>query len=156
MATAAAAIGASIAAKKGGKGAGFVNLITGLEGIFGTDVNVNSQSTGSSRTEASLSGENRDRLEISDEAIDKIVTDILRGPDGLASIFAGEQNAGVFNSSVANQAAGDLTAKISGEIAKLRAERVQTQEQTQTSATEQEQETKQQTEKEGLLKRIFG
>ncbi len=137
---------------------GFGNLITGLEGIFGTTQNVNSQTRGSARSsvEANISGENRDRLDISDEAVDKIVTDILRGPDGLSSIFAGEQNAGVFNSSVANQAAGDLTAKISGEIAKLRAERVQTQEQTQTSATEQEQETKQQTEKEGLLKRIFG
>ncbi len=137
---------------------GFTNLITGLEGIFGTDQNVNVQSRGSSRTEATLAGENRDRLDISDEAIDKIVTDILKGPDGLASIFAGEQNAGVFNSSVAAQAAGDLTAKISGEIAKLRAERVQTENRTQVQTEEQEfeQQTKKKESKDGLLRQIFG
>ncbi len=128
--------------------------------LAGSTSRKNTKFKGSSRSEveASLSGENRDRLDISDEAVDKIVTDILKGPDGLASIFAGEQNAGVFNSSVSAQAAGDLTAKISGEIAKLRAERVQTENRTQvqTESTEQEQQTKQKDSNDGLIRQIFG
>ena len=139
-----------------GEGADFKSLIGGIETLFGSETSGSSFGTASSETIASLSGEARDRLEISDEAIDKIVSDILSGPEGLASIFAGEQAAGVFNTSVAAQAAGDLTAKITGEIAKLRAERVQTQEQTQTQTVEQEQATQTKQKKKGLLNKIFG
>lgn len=70
--------------------------------------------------------EKRTRLEIDDAAIEKIISDVLSGPEGLASIFAGEQTSGIFNSSVAAQAAGDLATKLIGEIAKLRAEEVST------------------------------
>ena len=139
---------------------GFGSAISGAQALFGTSGTTNTSGTSSSITEseANITGEARDRLDISDEAIDKIVTDILQGPDGLASIFSGEQNAGVFNSSVSAQAAGDLTAKITGEIAKLRAERVQTQErtQTQTQTTEAEQQSKTKEKKDGLLSKIFG
>lgn len=135
---------------------GFTDLLAGVETLFGTERSGTSIGTASSVSEASLSAEARDRLEISDEAINKIVSDILSGPEGLASIFAGEQAAGVFNTSVAAQAAGDLTAKITGEIAKLRAERVQTREQTQTQKTEQEQRTDTREKKKGLLSKIFG
>ena len=139
---------------------GFSDLLQGVETLFGTTNTVAGSQSGSSfsEAEANISGEARDRLEISDEAIDKIVNDILSGPEGLASIFAGEQNAGIFDSSVAAQAAGDLTAKISGEIAKLRAERVQTEDrrQTQTKSTESESEFLQRSKKKGLLKKVFG
>lgn len=64
-----------------------------------------------------------DKLNIEQEALDKIISDVLSGPEGLASIFAGEQTAGIFDSSVAAQAAGDLASKLVGEIAKLTAER---------------------------------
>lgn len=60
-----------------------------------------------------------EQLVLEQEAIDKIVQDVLGGADGLASIFAGEQTAGIFNSSVSAQAAGDLAASLVGEIAKI-------------------------------------
>ena len=139
---------------------GFSNLLGGVEKLFGGSTSGASSGTASSisEAEATISGENRDRLEISDEAIDKIVSDILSGPEGLASIFAGEQNAGIFDSSVAAQAAGDLASKITGEIAKLRAERVQTENrtQTQTQTTEQKQRTDTKQKKKGLLSKVFG
>lgn len=91
-------------------------------------------------------GTTTEGLEISQEAVNKIIQDVLGGADGLAAIFAGEQSSGIFNSSVAAQAAGDLASKIVGEIAKLRAKKVvsediteeQTSEQKQRSSTGQE------------------
>lgn len=139
---------------------GFTDLLKGAEILRGTTNTIAGNQTSGSRSEATanISGEARDRLEISDEAINKIVNDILSGPEGLASIFGGEQVAGIFDSSVAAQAAGDLTAKISGEIAKLRAERVQTENRTQiqTKTTESESEFLQRTKKKGLLEKLFG
>jgi hypothetical protein len=105
--------------------------VVGIAGdLFGTSGKESGKSSTFSELNATTTGETRERLEISDEAIDKIIGDVLGGVDGLASIFAGEQNAGIYNSSVANQAAGDLTANIVGEIAKLRAEKVGTVEKT--------------------------
>lgn len=66
----------------------------------------------------------KERLDISDEAVDKIIADVLGGVGGLAEIFQGEQTAGIFDSSVTAQAAGDLTSKLAGEIAKLRAVKI--------------------------------
>jgi hypothetical protein len=60
-----------------------------------------------------------EQLKLDEEAVQKIIEDVLGGAGGLAEIFAGEQTAGIFDSSVAAQAAGDLTAKLTGEIAKL-------------------------------------
>lgn len=73
------------------------------------------------RTDGTRSGTTRESLDISDEAVEKIVADILGGAGGLAEIFQGEQTAGIFSSSVSAQAAGDLASKLAGEIAKLRA-----------------------------------
>lgn len=143
-----------------GIGAGISSILGPIETLFGNENSGTSIGTASSITnaEANVSGESRERLEISDEAIDKIVSDILSGPDGLASIFGGEQNAGIFDSSVAAQAAGDLTAKISGEIAKLRAERIQTENktQTQTQTTEEQRRTDVKKKKKGLIAKVFG
>ena len=80
------------------------------------------------------------QLELDQEGIDKIIADVLGGADGLASIFAGEQSAGIFNSSVSAQAAGDLATKLAGEIAKITAKT--------SSTTEQDEETKTKTESE--------
>jgi len=59
------------------------------------------------------------QLELTQEGIDKIVADVLGGANGLAAIFAGEQNSGLYNSSTAAGEAGDLSAKLVGEIARL-------------------------------------
>lgn len=94
----------------------------------------------------------RERLKVSDEAIQKIIEDVLGGTEGLASIFAGEQTAGIFSSSVAAQAAGDLSAKLAGEIAKLTAERETVAEIDKvTTGT-----TKQKQEQEGLVETVLG
>ena len=134
--------------------------LSGLVGAFGSlfpsnekgSGNTTSSGTASSNTIASRAGESRKRLEISQEAIDKIIQDVLAGADGLAAIFAGENSAGIFNSSSANLAAGDLAAKIVGEIAKLQAEEVATTDETETQDTTQEfaqQGTSQTTAKKG-------
>ncbi len=135
---------------------GFNDLLGGLETLFGGTKKSFIKGNATSESTSNISGENRDRLDISDEAIDKIVSDILSGPDGLASIFGGEQTAGIFNSSVAAEAAGNLTSKITGEIAKLRAERIQTENKTQTESSVQTKDVEQTDKKRGLIDQIFG
>lgn len=78
--------------------------------------------------EEKRTGVRREKLVLEQAAIEKIIADVLGGTEGLASIFAGEQTAGVFGSSVAAQAAGDLAANLVGELAKITGERVITEE----------------------------
>lgn len=73
------------------------------------------------------SGTATEQLELDQEGIDKILQDALGSVDGLASIFAGEQNAGLYDSTVAAQASGDLVANIIGELAKITGKTVTTQ-----------------------------
>jgi hypothetical protein len=139
--------------------------ITSIAGdLFGSSSKQKGRSITESSTLSSLTantqGETRERLEISDEAIDEIISDSLSGAGGLAEIFAGEQNAGIFNSSVSNQAAGELTANIVGEIAKLRAEKVGTVDTTTTQEEEQTGTQKTNTSSKsgggGILSGLFG
>tara|TARA_R110002167_G_scaffold366375_1_gene595573 strand:+ start:32981 stop:33448 length:468 start_codon:yes stop_codon:yes gene_type:complete len=92
-----------------------VNVGTSL---VGTDSRTKGSTTGNTITKQSQ------RTEIDQEGIDKIIADVLGGADGLASIFAGEQSAGIYNSSTSAQAAGDLATKLAGEIAKITASNV--------------------------------
>lgn len=140
-----------------------ISSIIGIgESLFGgtTSVKGTTSGTASSLTEAtsSLTGEDRKRLELDEAAITSILEELLSGPDGLASIFAGEQNAGIFNSSVSAQAAGNLSAKIVGELARLTAEEVSTTDrsQTETQLTTQEkfERSRQSTKDEGLLSSV--
>lgn len=99
--------------------AGLATSATGVLGdLFG--------SAGKTKGTTTTEGEERSRLEISDEAVAKIMEDLLSEAGGLKDIFSGEQTAGIFDSSVAAQAAGDFAAQVVGEIAKLRAEQVTT------------------------------
>lgn len=59
------------------------------------------------------------QLQLDESAIEKIIGDVLGSESGLASIFGGEQTAGLFDSSVAAQASGDLVANLVGELAKI-------------------------------------
>ncbi|PHQ81738.1 MAG: hypothetical protein COB66_01315 [Coxiella sp. (in: Bacteria)] len=93
----------------------------------------------------------REKLNIDQAGIDKLIGDVLGGADGLASIFGGEQTAGIFSSSVSAQAAGDLATKLVGELAVLTAERVTTQDTVGVRAgtsTEDEKTTKKSRETE--------
>lgn len=69
--------------------------------------------------ERTREGTRTEQLVLDQTAIERLIEDALSGPGGLAEIFAGEQTAGIFGSSVAAQAAGDLTSKLVGELAKL-------------------------------------
>ena len=96
---------------------------------FGTDSNTERTKgrTTKESTEAS-SGIQSKQLKLDEDAIAKIIQDVLGGSSGLASVFGGEQNAGIFDSSVANQAAGNIVANLVGELAKITGEEVTTQE----------------------------
>jgi len=80
-------------------------------------------------------GTQTEQLKLDEEAVQKIIQDVLSGPQGLASIFQGEQTAGIFDSTVAAQAAGDLAANLIGEIAKLTGVRETRREEDTTVAT---------------------
>lgn len=73
------------------------------------------------------------QLILTQEGIDKIVQDVLGGANGLAEIFAGEQNSGLYNSSTAAAESGDLSAKLVGEIAKLTGKQVNVTEEDETA-----------------------
>lgn len=83
------------------------------------------------------SGVQTERYNLDQNAIDKMIQDVLGGADGLASIFSGEKNAGIFDSSVAAQAAGNLAANLVGELAKLTSERVATSRETSKNKQDQ-------------------
>jgi hypothetical protein len=99
-----------------GSGQGLQGFTGALGDIFGSSGTQRASGTTTNK------GTTTQRVNISDEAIEKIIADVLGGADGLAEIFSGEQTTGIYNSSVAAQAAGDLASKLVGEIAKLRAE----------------------------------
>lgn len=65
------------------------------------------------------SGRRTEQLKLDEAGVQKIIEDVLGGPQGLASIFAGQNTAGIFDSTVSAQAAGDLAANLVGEIAKI-------------------------------------
>jgi len=103
---------------------------TALSGFKTTDLNaVVNQAQAEVGQTASSYGKDTTQVEgvqLDQAAIDKIIQDVLGGADGLASIFGGEHSSGIYNSSVAAQAAGDLASKLVGEIATLTAKRITT------------------------------
>jgi hypothetical protein len=117
------------------------SIIGGVESFLPSNSQVNTKQSGSSLTtsfqDTITSGS--EQLILDPAAITRIIEEVLSGPEGLASIFAGEQTAGIFDSSVAAQAAGNLTAKLVGELAKITGETVTSG----TSNTVAEQRTEQ-------------
>jgi hypothetical protein len=105
------------------------------ESIFGKDEKKSQFGTKdlSQRTQGTtdISGTRTEQLQLEPEAIQKIIADVLGGANGLADIFSAEQNAGIFNSSVATDQAGDLVTGLVGELAKLTGKTVGTEDQSQ-------------------------
>ena len=92
-------------------------------------------------------GATKEYLDLSPVAIERIIQQILGGTEGLASIFSGEKATGLYGSTAAAQASGDLVAQLAGEIAKLTAPKI-----TETTAKEAlDQTTETEEEKAGLL-----
>lgn len=143
-------------------GGGTANLITSLigasESLLGGTTKGKSKSQATSLTtstqESLTSG--TEQLILDPAAITRIIEEVLSGPEGLASIFAGENIAGIFNSTVAAQAAGNLTAKLVGELAKLTGETVTggTAVTTAEQLVEQQQQSQTETTEKGLIKRL--
>lgn len=119
MAQALGAIGSAAGGILGSGGiTGALGDVFGRSGVETT--------TGTERTR----GRRTEGLEISPEAIDKIIKDVLGSADGLASIFGGEQATGLYGASATAQEAGDLVSQLVGEIAKLQARKVSTEDTT--------------------------
>lgn len=133
-------------------------LIGAVGSLFGNSQSQSGTSNliANSVTKATAKGLQTEELQIEDAAVQKIIRDVLSGPDGLAAIFAGEQDSGLYNSSSANQAAGDLAAKLVGEIAKLKAKKVTTSNQEEEQITDQTQTatTSADTKDGGVLKGV--
>ena len=125
----------SAAALLGGAGQAASGTAALIPAVFGTT------GSGSGSGTSTSSGTTTERLNIEQEGIDKIIQDVLGGAEGLASIFSGEQNAGIFDSSVAAQAAGDLASRLVGEIAQLTAEKETTQEAKTTQKSKSKEKT---------------
>ena len=70
-------------------------------------------------TDSITAGTRTEQLKLDQKAIDKIISDVLGSESGLASIFGGEQGVGIYNSSSAAQASGDLVTNLVGELAKI-------------------------------------
>ena len=116
-----------------GEATGALESLVGTVGsLFGTSTSGNSSTEGVAQSitkaKQSRSGLQTEQLQLEDAAVQQIIRDVLGGADGLASIFAAEQNSGIFKSSVAAQAAGDLASKLVGEIAKITGKNVITNE----------------------------
>lgn len=89
---------------------------------MGFELGASAETSGTKETEKGTkraTGSRTEQLKLDEAAIDKIIQDVLSQAGGLKDIFSGEQTAGLFGSSVSAQAAGDLAAKLAGEIAKL-------------------------------------
>ena len=137
------------AAQSGGSG---LQSITGALGdIFGTSSSV----SGSGNSSGSSSGESRiigtaneqgtkkakgrssERLQIDNVGIQKLLQDMLGSQQGLASIFSNEKVSGLYGSTAATQASGNLLANLAGEIAKLTAKKVSETDEEEASGTTQ-------------------
>ncbi len=134
----------------------FSDMTSALGDLFGTSSSVSTYGTGTSTSSVDNTGTTTQAYDISEEGVNEIIASVLGGADGLASIFAGEQSSGLYNSSTAAQAAGDLSASLVGEIAQLLATQtttVDTNQTTNASSTSSEEAAQ---EEEGLLETIFG
>ena len=121
-------------------GIGFNTSFSDITGAAGDIFGTSQSSGGTSKSSGTSRSSSTEQLELNEAAVTKLIEELLSSSSGLAAIFSGEQSAGIFDSSVANQAAGDLTAKIVGELAKLTSKKTTTTEGEQTSKGSQEQE----------------
>lgn len=115
----------------------FTDIAGGLSALFGKEgttkttqdeerdlvTEIIGATTEETTRETGVAGTREEFLEIDPAGVERIVNQILGGTQGLSSIFGGEQTAGLYNTTVAAQAAGDLVAQLAGEIAKLTAKK---------------------------------
>jgi len=133
---------------------GSESKVKGSESIFG-------QTDSTKNLLSKEYGTESEQLQLDPAAIQQIIEDVLSGPQGLASIFGGEQSSGLYNSSVSAQAAGDLASKLVGELAKITGKNVKTldlttdTEETASETKTQDGSTKTENKDKGLLGSLF-
>lgn len=109
------------------------------ENVFGFGVDNTS-------TKQTVSGTQTTQTILGQDAVDKIVADVLGGDIGLSALASGENVSGLSGTSVKSMLASDLVSKIVGEVAKLQA--------TTITTTDQRQDTSQ-NKKSGGLKTVI-
>ena len=119
----------------------FSDITGAIQGLVGSSSKATTSGTG--KTTGKVTTTQTEGLNISQEGIDKLIRDVLAQSGGLADVFSTENVAGIFDSSVAAQAAGDIATQLVGELAKLTATKTATNVAEQEQTTEQAQGTKQ-------------
>ena len=120
-----------------------MGLLDSLFGNSGTTQTISSgsgteASVGKANTTGTKKGTETKGFDVSEDAVNKIVADVLAGTGGLADIFGQQAGAGVYSATAAKQATGDLVSKIVGEVAKLNAKETTTYDiKEETAATEE-------------------
>ena len=110
-------------------GSGIASFASALDTLFG------SETATTVNTTQKQSGTTTEQLQIDEAGVQKILRDILESEQGLANIFSAENVSGIYDSTAAKAASGELMARLAGEIAKLTAKKVSTTE--ATASTEQ-------------------
>ena len=86
-------------------------------GLFGDDFEGSTRQTETERRDLTTAR----GLDISEDAVTKILSDLLSGDLGIANIFTKENVSGLYDSTVAKRQADNFLASVIGELAKLQA-----------------------------------
>lgn len=97
-----------------------------MAGAFGAEIG---------KTSSSLTGTQTTQTIIGQEAVNKIIKDVMGSDTGLASLAGGENVAGLSGTSVKTMLASDLVSKLVGEIGKIQATTVTTTDQDQSTTS---------------------
>lgn len=123
--------------------------------LFGSSQSGKSSGSKTINTTTGEKGVARQRTRVDRATIDKTIQDILSGNEGLADILNEEQGAGIFDSTVAQEAIQELVAKVAGEIGKITGETVQEFDTTGTVSGTETSKSKSKSSSGGLLSSLF-
>lgn len=103
--------------------------ISDIGGLFGSNETKKTQGQESvlENTNSARNAQQTETINLDPAAIKNLVAEALGSAEGLASIFGGEKNLGLYNTTQARQQAGDFSAQVVGEIAELMSEKVTSQ-----------------------------
>jgi len=88
--------------------------------------------------EGTKSGTQTSQLVLDQAAVAKMIEDVLGSESGLSDIFSKDSASGLYGSTAATQASGDLVTNLIGELAKLTGKTTQTMEEQAKSRTNED------------------
>lgn len=105
---------------------GMAGMASGLGGVLSGIAGVGNMISGflPSTTTTNFSGQTNkttQRTDFSDEAVTRIINQLLQSSDGLQSLTQGQQSSGLFNSSTNEMLTNDFLARVVGEVGKVTA-----------------------------------